>query len=965
MTIKHVCALFVALGSAVAWAEDLTVPAGESVTISTNCTYGTITVHGTLTVTSGAKVTYTTVELGPDEGDDALISLVGDGTCLGTKAVNSNDTRIYIGRNGGKGKITSDASTGTALKVQQLFVCKNAAVPASGYFDFLQLNKGAISFKNIFNNAAFVARLTTAGGVIGTDQAWSAVLVNAGKVRIESVNGANIKFGTTWAPLTIVSSSAELTLDANGKDVVFEFTSGDRISSYTKTWNSSLHFEDVRDVRVSNATVMSLANPDVIPYGEGFGILKVESWKGYVTIGTLTQHLNGLVDTLTANDFSSKGYYSVGGSDGAKLVFGAGDVDGVYRAWIAKSILVEKVGTGTLSVTNAASGMGSLLVSEGKVAVNKDLSLDSLAVADGAEIELNGVVLAPATGFASLGGTVTLKNGAKLSCSALDYCGKTVSGLMIDVTRSSLVVSNATLAASGVIDLSGYMAQVPHPTEIPLEFENCEGVSNLSGWKLAFDGAVFEGFAFTYDGERKCLRLSGSFVTYDASGNIDMEGDVPSGNIYAEVKSGVTVTNTTAITGERSVNVIGGGKVVFAADSTFSGGLTLSSGTVKPLVGGAFGTGTVNLSGNGSSVCCIEFGPFAAATEFANDIVFVSSSATYPAFRFHTAAAKCTIKGTVSGTGKLYMADDGTSNQAVNLVSFDGNVSVGESINYAPDNAVYFNAKVTTPLLYTNGGWPQMGEFDFTVSSNEIDRIDFSYTRIYCRAADALPGTSVYYNSHNTEGTYRGGFCCFGNSQTLVSVDSPAASSARFLEYREAIGKPEKIVFTGDDAGTHASASLHLGSYNTNKSNADTLTIEVNARNPAFVQEFAGTDNATKGELIARNGTLRFSGSTICTNMTGASVHSGGVLSFGTTNDGVFNADVFDVDLFGTGRLAIDEGTEVTVHMLRIDGAKVSARSYTGLGSTADPSVKRVSWISGSGVLTTQTGSIGLMLLIR
>ena len=48
------------------YGEDLTVGRDETISLSSDCVYDTITVHGTLNVSNGAKVQVTTVNLGPD-----------------------------------------------------------------------------------------------------------------------------------------------------------------------------------------------------------------------------------------------------------------------------------------------------------------------------------------------------------------------------------------------------------------------------------------------------------------------------------------------------------------------------------------------------------------------------------------------------------------------------------------------------------------------------------------------------------------------------------------------------------------------------------------------------------------------------------------------------------------------------------------------------------------------------------
>ena len=85
-----------------AFADDLTVLRGEAVVLSENAAYETVTVSGTLDISSGVTLTAGTLDLGPNAGDTAVINVLGSaGTGLNiTNAVN-------VGSSGGSGQIVA------------------------------------------------------------------------------------------------------------------------------------------------------------------------------------------------------------------------------------------------------------------------------------------------------------------------------------------------------------------------------------------------------------------------------------------------------------------------------------------------------------------------------------------------------------------------------------------------------------------------------------------------------------------------------------------------------------------------------------------------------------------------------------------------------------------------------------------------------------------------------------------
>ena len=212
------------IAGAAAFADNLVVDREETLNLSSDAVYDTVTVHGTLNIESGAKLTAAVLELGPDAGDAAIVNVLGsDATGLDVETVN-------LGRNGGAGQIValSDGAVHNTgwdkvfvVKMTMVNICRNAAVSSDGYIDFLKLGPGTADFKSMDNEADSPARILVKDGCLGYTQYWGHTMFASGAFRIEAFDGGNIRLGSGYSSRYINSTSCSLVIDGNGADVVF------------------------------------------------------------------------------------------------------------------------------------------------------------------------------------------------------------------------------------------------------------------------------------------------------------------------------------------------------------------------------------------------------------------------------------------------------------------------------------------------------------------------------------------------------------------------------------------------------------------------------------------------------------------------------------------------------------------------------------------------------------------------
>lgn len=393
-------------------AVDLTVGQGETLDVTESAVYETVTVHGTLNIESGAKLTATVLELGPDVGDAAIVNV------LGSNATGLDVDTVNVGRNGGTGQIVALSSgavhnTGfdkvVTVAMVTVNICRDAAVSSDGFIDFLKLGPGTADFRSMFNESDSSARILVKDGCLGYTQYWGLTMFASGAFRIESFDGGNIRIGSGYSNRKINASSCSLVIDGNGHDVVFcRYVDAEK-QSYELY--EGVEWVDVRNFCMTERHPVVLKADDLLPYGPGVGgVLLDASDLCVLHIGNTVQRLNSFSSPLSLEKETLKG------SDASKVIFGEGDQDGHLAGRIGDGVGVFKVGAGTFSITNAAQ-VGSFTASNGTVRIAAEFRLEKLTVESGATLVVDGVTVEPTSGSAAVNGELVLLNGGRLKSS--------------------------------------------------------------------------------------------------------------------------------------------------------------------------------------------------------------------------------------------------------------------------------------------------------------------------------------------------------------------------------------------------------------------------------------------------------------------------------------------------------------------------------------------------------------------
>lgn len=485
---------------------NLIVGPDETVGLSASATYDTITIRGTLNVSNGAKISATTVNLGPEAGDNAVVNVDGDATTFG-----DTKTTIVVGANGGTGKLVAPDNgkehvgmwdTTWAFAFAMMTISANAAVGSDGYIDILELKCSATSGGMIANeHETGVARITATGNVRFGGQQYYGGTFFSGKVEVEQKTpGKAVYLGPRYAPMTLAPAGSELTFRNVG--LIGSNGIGDDSTQGKVTVNAGVTWGGACAMVVNGSkSGFSLGGNDVLPYGAGKGTMQITTASSWLLLGTRTQHLNGLE---AVNGRSAAAGYAVTGSTGAKLVFGADDMDGSVSGAISPVVAVEKIGMGVLTVSNAVS-MGAMTVSAGTLHVKAAADFTALSVASSAKLIIDGVTLTLPAETSGISGSVEYVNGGKLM---------TVASAETDVRLSDF-------SACGTFCKTGAGAlTLENPTALPSDVKIEAGTLTFSGRGYAiplyrFSTTKWYGDRFSFlrfalvdaDGARACTGL--------------------------------------------------------------------------------------------------------------------------------------------------------------------------------------------------------------------------------------------------------------------------------------------------------------------------------------------------------------------------------------------------------------------------------------------------------------------------
>ncbi len=479
---------------------------GDSMTgVTKDAAYGSVTVHGTLVVTSNLYAN--AVYLGKGEGDDACLRIDGvtqmgtDKTFRGGKLITSS---LVIGEGGGQGYIHRKNSVGDSVDTLTL---SSAATTAAETFTVFSntVNNGFFLFSlgQFVNNndkpARFLFCCDDNEDPLAYGNSKSYGLINAknynaalfslpnekNEAWLESPSGdyVSLRFQQSGGRILAAGDKGRVRVRSGGHVYISSYSTGAVVFESTNVVWEKLGHLVLRcpagtsiDNYPSNPTRGSLFRTDVddaLPWGANAKHVYVCTYnksreRAYWTALDLNGHSQKVNGLILHEGFLTNSAYAAASSAEAVVTFGTAGQDGVFAGdGSAEGVRFEKVGTGTLVVSNAVAGAftalgGTIRVPAGTTFSGKVFAATNVnLVVDGAlDFETYAIDAASAVSGNTEGGATNVVTSIRPFCSenvfrkvGADYLTAT---LPEDGLGSGIRVEGGTLRLGGTLCTNDY-----------------------------------------------------------------------------------------------------------------------------------------------------------------------------------------------------------------------------------------------------------------------------------------------------------------------------------------------------------------------------------------------------------------------------------------------------------------------------------------------------------------------------
>jgi fibronectin-binding autotransporter adhesin len=604
--------------------NSIIVEAGNGIltlgTTANSGTYtGTILLNGDLTVTDPVTLTLS-----------GLISGSGSLTKIGAGALLLNNA-------------SSTYSGGTILNAGTLVLGANSVV-----------NSGVLT-----SGPIGTATLTLNGGILRSDSATARTIFNninlSGSITLGESGGGATGTGALIFDGTSLNTPSTVTLLSNATlTTLVAVTINDVITgnfSLTKAGASTL---TLGAANTYNGTVVNAGTLLLT----GSGTLGLTTGSLTITGGTL--NLNGTTQTVGAL-IGTGGTILNNGAGPVTFTIGNGGGSGTYSGVIANGtggLALTKVGTGTETLSGANSYTGATLVSAGILNIQSATGLGMIAggttVSSGATLQLqsagtltigaealtisgtgaagqNGALvnvsgtvnygglltLAGSTTISSDAGTLNLTNVGTITGSGFNLTltgagNGSISSIIGTTTGTLTKFGTGTWTLSGANTYSG-ITTIAEGTLSVATIGNSGASSNLGSNGTINIGSGTTTGALRYTGtgttSNKVINLNGTtggaIIDQSGTGLLKFTSDLTATGAGAKT---LTLQGSTAGTGEISGAIVDGagttsllkagtGTWTLSGANTYSGGTTLSAGTLNINSATALGTGTFDILG--------------------------------------------------------------------------------------------------------------------------------------------------------------------------------------------------------------------------------------------------------------------------------------------------------------------------------------------------------------------------------
>jgi autotransporter-associated beta strand protein len=656
-------------------------------------------------------------------------------------------------------------------------------------------------------------------------------------------NGIGLAVLLLAAALTAQSAHAQtLTWNPTGNGSGFSDSSGTWDAISTNWWNgAATAWASGSNAQFSSGSGGTTPYTVTVSGSQSVGGIIFQNQAYTLSGGTL--NLVGVTPTITVN--------AAGGTIGS-IFTGSADL--------------TKVGAGALTLTGSNIYTGSTTVTAG-----------TLTVAGGGAVNQSSNVITQNGILNVSGGSVTVGNGAVFGV-AYDVTGST--GAVVVGAGGVLNIGNGggrtfvggsnndgkngngtlTINAGGLVNCA---APGAFPNErIYLAGYGGNGVINLSGGTLATARDI-------------CLGGSGGTVAFNggtllaAPGYTVNSGILTSGvTVYLQAGGGTINSNGFNITasanllnsGGGGLTKVGVGTLTLSGNNTFTGGATISDGTLLASNGNSLGSGTATLNGGTLAV--------ASGITLSNNIFSPAATASSIIFQGNS---QSNLNGSLTGSGTVNFTSNATAlitPAMPNVSSFTGTIGIDTS----PAGNIFFpsvSSGASANWVITGGG-----------AGSGAGSGSFVYSGATAVSLGALSGN---------------GRVGAANANTTWSVGALNTSTTF-----------SGVIINNYFGGTAALTKVGSGM----------LTLTGNNAYSGATTVSAGTLAVGPTGTIFANGGVTVNGAGSVLNVSGSCLQAGGATNFAIQNNGVVNfSGTESVGGANTGAFFVGFGSAGTLNM--------------------------------------------------
>ena len=870
-----------------------------------------------------------TVELNSDNSSvgAGLTRVAGTDSTYAFRLANGNVKLGHALGLGTQDQVLGRTTSGTNSNFE-MGVYTNAAITVANNFTL-----GASNAANSVLNG-----YTLGGSSANTSTYSGTVLLNRNS-RFTQVTGGTLTFSNA---ITSPNGSTNLTLDGEGNINITNSIGSGIIPIVGSASTSS-----TRVVTLSGTNAFTTGvtiNSGVLALGSSgalnstVGSENAITWGASTSSGTL--RLNGnsvVVKSLTTNATAGTPIIENANATGSILTIGnSTNADSTFAGVMrdgtgAGTLGINKVGTGTLTLSGSNTYTGATTISAGTLALTGSLTGSAVTVgasgtlkgtgSTNGSLNISGTVNPGSAGVGTLTtGATDLKQGGTLNIQFFSGSG-TAGSTGWDLLSTGALTTSANSGNKFNINLVSITTLGADTTGAASVFSNASDqtfeIIRASSLATAFDASLFNlstvGFTNSLGGGSWSLTSSGNSIYANFAKFVAGTISYWSAGTWGDTASGTGGTGSWD-NASGSWDATGGKTAVFAGSS----GDAVTVGTVTAKKGITFSTTGYTLSSGSIAL---------ADTSGLNTVTVDSGTAT--------------IASALTGSGGFTKAGSGTLTLSGDNNSLSGGMTIGLG-----------TLKV--------GSATALGASASNVSITSGAVLDLNGTTYTNANALSIAGTGAVINSSNTAASYNG-------NVTLTAASSIVSTGAITLSGTTNLSSFGLTLTTGAGDITLSNNISGSGALTISPAGAGNVTLSgssINNTGAISVNSVTGGGNTTISGNIGSSvtnltlGTVNTTGSDRTITLSGTNTYTGtttinaGTVKLGSSS--AFSTSIVTANGYGAG-VAIDLNGQTIANTLKVRGTGISAASgvITNTSSTAAKVTGNVEFNNDSTIVAT------------